>query len=166
MKNEIVFKDIEAVKERFYSGVAEADENGCRVWTRGRDKAGYGQFYVAGTAIPANRMALFLRDGVWPDQACHHCDNPPCVADDHLFNGTHAENMADAARKKRMPGKANKLTARDVVLLRELMKDRTLTVEEIAWTFGISVSHCYRVAKGGRWSKFVPMEAQNVEESV
>jgi hypothetical protein len=35
-------------------------------------------------------------------EACHHCDNPPCVRDDHLFPGTQVINMLDAKRKGRL----------------------------------------------------------------
>ncbi len=36
--------------------------------------------------------------------ACHHCDTPLCCNPEHIFIGTHQDNMTDAARKGRMTG--------------------------------------------------------------
>lgn len=62
--------------------------------------------------------------GMW---VLHHCDNPPCVRPDHLFLGTHPENMADRMAKGRnvlSGGKGERqrsarLTERQVAEIRE-----------------------------------------------
>lgn len=36
-------------------------------------------------------------------EACHSCDVPDCVNQEHLWEGTHSQNIADAHAKNRMP---------------------------------------------------------------
>ena len=54
---------------------------------------------TSGTA----RHVYILRYGSIPRklEVCHHCDVPRCIADEHLFLGTHADNMHDAVMKGR-----------------------------------------------------------------
>ena len=77
-------------------------ETGCWEWNRSRDRAGYGRF---GRSGKAHRYALALATGgTMPDshiQACHHCDNPPCVNPAHLFWGTQVDNSRDMSAKGR-----------------------------------------------------------------
>jgi len=48
------------------------------------------------------RIAWFLTYGEWPkENACHRCDNPPCVRPDHIFDADHAANSADMVAKGR-----------------------------------------------------------------
>jgi hypothetical protein len=77
----------------------------CHIWTGGKNKKGYGVINLGargeGTAL-TSRVAFFLEHGRWPEPcALHRCDNPPCVRGDHLFEGTRADNVADALRKGR-----------------------------------------------------------------
>lgn len=88
---------------RFWSKVGPADANGCRDWQAGRYRAGYGAFKAQGRQIKAHRFAYELANGPIPDGlfACHRCDRPCCVAVEHIFIGTSAENTADRDAKGR-----------------------------------------------------------------
>jgi len=89
--------------ERFWAKVDKGGE--CWVWTASVNNHGYGQFTHKGRPVKAHRFSWFLAHGEWPtQQVLHHCDNPPCVRPDHLFQGTHADNMKDAASKGKIIG--------------------------------------------------------------
>lgn len=83
---------------------AKVDQSGhCWTWT-GKKRTGYGRIYRHGRWEPATHAVWEVVHGtpVPPGMIiCHHCDNPPCVRPDHLFLGTHADNVADRDRKHR-----------------------------------------------------------------
>lgn len=60
---------------------------------------------VNGVTIPAARIAWSLFRGIpFPEDklACHSCDNPSCVNPEHVWPGTHKDNMQDALLKGRL----------------------------------------------------------------
>jgi len=88
--------------ERFWEKVEKTD--GCWLWTSTLNTWGYGQFQIGRTKqYRAHRIAYELTYGPIPAgmHVCHHCDNPRCVRPDHLFLGTHLDNMRDRQAKGR-----------------------------------------------------------------
>jgi hypothetical protein len=78
-------------------------ESGCHEWTGSRFLSGYGRVKINGVTHRAHRLVWACAHGPIPEGmfVLHRCDNPPCVRLDHLFLGTHADNMADMAAKGR-----------------------------------------------------------------
>ena len=98
-------------KEDFYALLKEND-NGCLEWTMHTNNKGYGQTYVKnrdinidkpyGKDVLTHRLSMILEniniDGL---SVCHKCDNPLCCNPNHLFVGTHQDNMNDMVAKGR-----------------------------------------------------------------
>jgi len=65
---------------------------------------GYTKVYYNRKWIYTTRFMWEIHTGTPPPRelfVCHKCDNPPCFNPDHLFLGTHYENMQDMIRKGR-----------------------------------------------------------------
>lgn len=89
-------------KTRFLSKVFINPENDCWEWQATIYPSGYGQFYwghIEGKdkTIKAHRAAWLILKGEvpWHLQVLHKCHNRKCCNPDHLYLGTHADNMRD-----------------------------------------------------------------------
>jgi len=70
----------------------------CWLWTAKKTLHGYGQIRVGHKLVSAHRVAWELAQGVpvSPDMCVlHTCDTRLCVRPDHLYLGTHKDNVKD-----------------------------------------------------------------------
>jgi hypothetical protein len=96
-------------------------------------------------------------------KVCHTCDNPRCLNPDHLFKGTHQDNVDDQVSKLRQAhGERNgraKLTDQDVRNIRRLYHRGTRNFGQVALSqrFGISQTGISEIVRGKKW-KYVTQE--------
>jgi hypothetical protein len=88
---------------RFWTKVEKSAS--CWLWIASRDGNGYGTFWNIDQRRldRAHRVAWEMTYGPIPNglHVLHHCDVPPCVRPDHLWLGSHRDNMLDREAKGR-----------------------------------------------------------------
>ena len=150
--------------ERFWSKVRKTDE--CWVWTASKDREGYGEIARPGKSagmLGAHRVSWEIHFGPVPEDmdVLHTCDNPPCVRPDHLYLGTHADNMRDMALRGRaragpQAGEDNpmsKLTWEMVGGIRERYATGAFTQKELGIEFLVSRQAIGRIVNGRGWGR-------------
>ena len=137
-------------------------ETGCWEWTGALNNRGYGVMTLGGVVLLAHRVAAHLWLGFDQDSPlfiCHHCDNRKCIKPEHLFPGTHSENILDAVRKGRVKspalrGEAHpgaKLTAELVGRIRQEYAAGRATYCEIAERYGVSRYTIGEIVRREQW---------------
>lgn len=167
-------------EEQFLSHAGAPTELGCMEWGGYRDDDGYGCLSrrTAGSVL-AHRYAWERANGPIPAglNICHRCDNRACVNVAHLFLGTQLDNIADMVAKGRQRGAAgdangsrlhperivrgecvrsSKLTAAQVVELRDVYASGCVTQADVAARFGVSRALVSYIVTGKYW-RHVPM---------
>lgn len=129
----------------------------CWLWTGATDQR-YGRFGYGGKKHKAHRFSWAMANGSVPEglHVLHRCDVPLCVRPDHLFVGTHQDNMEDMfskGRRRALKGRENafaKLSDEDVRLLRCLY-ERGAKQTDLAARFGVHQSTVSKVILGKAW---------------
>jgi len=92
--------------------VERITESGCWIWTNCLDSLGYGSFRrkFRGITQRAHRAAWKAYKGEIPTglYVLHRCDIRSCCNPEHLFLGTHLDNIKDAEKKGRLKGVTRK----------------------------------------------------------
>jgi hypothetical protein len=97
---------------------------------------------------------ILLGKDVEGKEVCHHCDNPQCCNPNHLFVGTHEENMRDAAEKGRLsqPGEENpnaKLSDKERVEIKARYEIEDTTYRDLAEEYGVHHTLIGYIINGG-----------------
>lgn len=93
---------IPKLQERLFRYI-EKVPGGCWIWRGRTDTGGYGSVTRNNRPERVHRHIYTLMCGPIPAglHVLHKCDIPSCCNPAHLWIGTHADNMADMARKGR-----------------------------------------------------------------
>ena len=83
----------------------------CWLWTASLNNQGYGRLGMKGQKRTKLAHRLMYEEVVGPTNGLdvlHTCDTPHCVNPDHLFLGTHKDNMQDMSKKDRWGNQTRK----------------------------------------------------------
>lgn len=151
-------------------------DTGCLIWTGSHHRNGYGRLRIGDTKDwLAHRVSWLLANGEWDIpplmEICHRCDVRDCIEPDHLFLGTHTDNVRDAWSKGRaatpprhsfwlpewsLRGEQHplaKLTAEKVLEIRALRASGSrVPYAQIARGIGITRAAVRSAAIGKTWS--------------
>jgi len=139
-------------------------ETPCCTWIgakKGKGK-GYGTIRFRGKIVTTHWLSWFIFHGEVPlgKEICHRCDNSLCWREDHLFLGTHKENMVDAGKKGRVgfvrgeAHYAHKLTSEQVKEIRR--NYRPGNGSKLAELFGVTRTMIYRIINLRNWKHVQP----------
>ena len=147
-------------EHRIMSQVDKSD-SGCWLWTGMKTINGYGRLKYLGRPASAHRFSYKTFKGEIPcgRLVCHKCDVRLCVNPDHLFLGSHKENMNDMVLKKRSAVAKNCKAKLKPCHVKEILRQKKqyykyYSASELASVYRVSRSTIHRVLSGESWNIF------------
>jgi hypothetical protein len=140
--------------DRLLSRVQYDTNGGCWLFDGNHYTRGYAQIWVDGRNVPGHRVAFEHFHGRKPTMmVCHKCDVRCCVNPDHLFEGSHLDNVNDMVAKGRQGhGSANgraRLTEKDVAdIIASPQRGAVL-----ARQYGVGSTAIYNIRNGLAWRR-------------
>lgn len=161
--------------EKLHAFSVKNEVSGCVEWIKGKTKAGYGQMHVPksgrnGVPVYCHVIAYKEIHGDIPQgmYVLHKCDNRACVNPDHLFLGTHLDNILDMLEKRRQPKGQDKTQSKlrdtDVFGIYE-KHEQGVTMYKMAKDLMVSYSTVYDIVRGKTWKHLYAIR-HRISESV
>lgn len=139
----------------------------CWMWAGAKSRYGECGWRESGRWVRtlAHRRSWVLFRGPIPDGlfVCHRCDTPLCVNPDHLFLGTHDDNMADQVAKGRQArGTRNAMARLNEDTVRAIRRAAgSASQRALARQFGTSPMTINRIIRRQLWRHVEGTEANN-----
>ena len=145
-----------SLPDYFWAKVEESP-TGCWLWT-GKKDYGYGRVGINGQLYRTHRASAVDAKGDIPKGmfVLHTCDVRACVNPEHLYYGSHSDNMNDMVNRGRAAvgerHNSSKLTNEDVLTIDRLAQSGQYTHSEIADMFDTSRANVSSIVSGKTWS--------------
>jgi hypothetical protein len=138
----------------------------CWLWKASKNSYGYGRYKSSGKTGAAHRFCWEFINGPIPAgmSVLHKCDVRDCVNPEHLFLGTHIDNMDDMKRKSRSAQKENhphsKLTEEQAKFIKMNYKKGTpggpyqrseYSLRGLATKYNVDIKTIKRIVSGKTW---------------
>ena len=147
----------------FWNKVKKGSENECWEWQGCLSPLGYGQVssFAFGTSASHRVAWQYTHEAITKDvHVLHKCDNRKCCNPNHLFLGTHEDNMRDMRKKGRRKGincgEKNgraKLTYEDAEAIRIKYNNGDGSQQDIADEYGVSQFAISAIVRNKRYVK-------------
>lgn len=146
------------VEQKFIDFVYPEPNTGCWIWGGNINRSGYAVFYDTGF-ISGHRYSYKYFKGDFDSNlsVLHKCDVRCCVNPDHLFLGTHRDNMLDMDSKGRrvvLRGSHNgnsKLSESDVLQIRKLHNPKVYPTRKLAKMYSVNQRLIWNIINRKSW---------------